>query len=135
MKLLFDENLGKPLVKAINNVVSFEEPQPELIHLLNFMGREGSADDEWIPAASAQGWMIITGDKGRRKPKLPEICVEYNVKHIIMSPRLNHMNQASKAQAIIGLWPQIKEAYEGEGLRYRMRKGSKHPILVQDDIS
>jgi hypothetical protein len=85
VKLMLDECLGRPIVLAMNEWLSWENPSPTIHHLTNYF-ISGSLDPEWIPKIKGQGWIIISQDKGSKgRNKLPQICVECGITHIILT--------------------------------------------------
>jgi hypothetical protein len=110
LKLLFDECLGKPLLKDIAALLSWENPPPTIHHLLDYFSSR-THDDIWIPKVVDGGWVIITSDQGKQsnRAKLPQICLEYKITHILMSSSLLHRKQNQKANAIVAAWEEIKK--------------------------
>ncbi len=133
MKLLFDENIGWPIVRALAGLLAYFDPRPEVKHLLEFTQRQGIPDSQWISQLEGEHWMVITGDRGSRGSgtPLPRICRDAGITHVIIRGRLNNLRQWERARALIVLWPDLVRAYEGpEGREFRLKKGpGKHPVL------
>src|ERR1700722_11324844 len=109
VKLLLDECLGRPIVVAMNEWLSWGNPKPTIHHLTNYF-IPGSEDPDWIPKIKGQDWIVISQDKGKNgKNKLPQICAEYGITHIILSPSVGQLKQSEKANAIIAVWEDIKK--------------------------
>ncbi len=92
-------------------------------HLMDYF-KAGTCDSVWIPKVAAEGWIIITADRGRASNgvKLPSICAEYKVTHILMSGAMHKLKQSQKANAIISVWEQIKQCdLAPRGSRFIMR--------------
>jgi hypothetical protein len=133
IRVLFDENIGKPIACAIAQLLAFYRPAPEVMHLIDFEGREGSDDRQWIPKLSEGGWIVVSGDMGRKKrdARLPAICRIAGITHFLFSGTLHNSKQFEKARAIIALWPKIVDGAVGpKGRRYAIQKGDQHPVLV-----
>jgi hypothetical protein len=130
LKLLLDECLGRPIVEDINRMLSWDVPKPTIRHLTNYFV-PGELDPVWIPQVAAEGWMILTADRGRKgKDKLPAICIAYKVTHILMGPSMMKLKQSQKANAIISLWGKIKEcAHAPKGSRFMMSWINEHATL------
>ena len=128
VKLLFDENIGKPLTDAIAGLLRFYDPKPEILHILDLMKTCGVRDETWVPVIANQNWMVITADRGRQgsgRP-LPWICKDFKVTHILFSGTLHNQRQFERARAIITLWPEIVQAYKGpKGVEYLLQAGPK----------
>ena len=65
----------------------------------------------WIPEVAKDGWVIITGDRGKKgkKPKLPVICLHYKITHILMTGTVMRLKQNQKANAVVAVWEDIKK--------------------------
>lgn len=93
----------------------------------------GAKDDAWIPAiAAAGGWIVITADAGKRptrgEAKLPKLCREFRITHVVLSAALHIRPASMKAAAIAQLWPEIIRLGECRAgtrfnLRYKTLKG------------
>jgi hypothetical protein len=134
VKLLLDECLGPPLVEDLAKLLSWDYPAPVIHHLFKYF-KPGSADDVWIPQIANEGWIILTGDRGKKsgKVKLPAICVTYKITHILMGSSVLHLKQIERVNAIIAVWSEIKKCGEApEGSRFTLRLGEKRrPIIKQ----
>jgi hypothetical protein len=121
LKLLLDECVGRPIVADISRMLSWDVPAPTIHHLTNYFV-PGELDPVWIPKVAAEGWIILTADRGKRgKDKLPRICVAYKVTHILMGPSIMKLKQSQKANAIISAWEKIKDCADApKGSRFIM---------------
>ena len=131
MKLLFDENIGKPLAQAIGQILRFDNSRHEVRHILDLTNKLAVPDEQWVPTIADGDWMVITADRGRQGPgrPLPRICKELSVTHVVISGTLHNSRQFEKARAIIALWPEFIRAFDGpKGVEYRLQMG---PRLVQ----
>ena len=132
LKLLLDECLGRPLVADINKMLSWDRPPPTIHHLTNYFV-PGETDPVWIPKVAAEGWIILTGDRGKKgKDKLPSICLAYKVTHILMGTSVMKLKQYQKANAIISVWEKIKECGSApKGSRFIMSCINGRVVLKQ----
>lgn len=124
-KFLFDEcSLGRPSVKALKQLVGFSGDDAEVAHVIDKYGT-GAIDEEWIPQASEEGYTIITADAGKHRSKgekLPIVCEQYRVTHIIFSRALNRFSSFGRQRAIVDNWEQlVKTAEAPNGSRYSLR--------------
>ena len=110
IKLLFDECLGKPLLKDVQKLLAWDDPPPEFGHLLDYF-TQGVCDSVWIPLVAKDGWVIITADRAKKskKIKLPEICLNFKITHILLTGSIVRLKQSQKANAIIAVWEDIKK--------------------------
>jgi hypothetical protein len=133
VKLLLDECLGHPLVEDLAKLLSWDHPQPTIHHLSRYFSA-GTVDSVWIPQISAEGWIVLTGDRGKNKgDKLPAICVQYGVTHILMGSSLLHVRQIQKVTAIVAVWEEIKKCPDApKGSRFTLRLNEhRYPSLRQ----
>lgn len=112
IRILFDECVGTPVLEAIKRVFDLFELNVEVKHIRDFQ-MNGVADEQWIPQIAAEGWIIITADRGKcggSTQKLPRICLEYKLTHVILSSAVHHQKTADKAASIISVWRKLVEA-------------------------
>jgi PIN like domain len=108
---LFDECFAFPVVKdQVSKLFELYGGATEVVHLFSKFN-SGTADKIWIPQlASEGGWIIVTADQGKQSKKgqkLPEICQEYRVTHIMLSAKLHMQNMYTKVLAINYCMPSI----------------------------
>ncbi len=129
MKLLFDENIGKPLVLAIAGLASFSDPPVEVKHILEITQACSVPDHVWIPKIASESWLVVSADRGRRGKgmPLPKVCRQFGVSHVLISGALHQQRQFEKARAIFIVWPKLIDAYAGPpGTEYVLQSG---PVL------
>jgi len=119
--LIFDSTFGEAWVDALTTFFrSHKEPRPRFRHIYDAFGRD-LLDDVWIPRFAETECVIVSGDLGRKQPRLPEICLQYNKTHILLSGTLQNSNSFNKARAIIYLWPDIAQAFDcPKGCRFQI---------------
>lgn len=109
MKLFFDECLSKKLPQQIAQIYSEDHPDLKTKHLTECYA-PGTPDDKWIPLLEKEtDWVVVTADDGggSKKAKLPIVCAQLGVTHIVMTPTLHQSPYKEHKQAILTLWPQI----------------------------
>ncbi len=118
IRLLFDENFGKPLVGEIERLLSFAEPeeQAEVKHVLDFQSQiglesQGIWDDVWIPQIVKEGWIVIAADRGKKGlkkgQKLPRLCVQYGVTHFLIGPAVHRRKRFCKLLTVLSVWHEL----------------------------
>lgn len=127
MKLVFDATFGEPWVVHLRGFFQCHScPRPRILHLYDIIGEEERDDPIWIPKLKSLGCVIISGDRGRhsRGPaRLPHICKQCNVTHILLSDAMHQKATGfERARAIIVLWHEIMSACkDSPGSRYMMQ--------------
>ena len=135
MKLLFDENFGRPLVEALKQLLSFTREAVEVRHIIE-LRHGGRADNEWVPEVAGEDWLVLTCDRGKRAgPKLPQLCRDARVTHVLISGSLHNSPQFEKARAVLVVWPALVAAAAATaGTRFSLRYShSRHPALVKTE--
>lgn len=129
--LLFDENFGRPIVRALAELFSFHRPRPRVAHLLERFADEGDKDEDWIPKCAREDWIVISADAGKRgRSKLPRICREFGVRHVLLVGQLVHRQQFEKVRAVLVVWPELFMITERpRGSRFKVKLAAGRPIL------
>lgn len=120
---MFDECLGYPVMQ---HILSSRVGQGLNIALITDKFKSGVIDDTWIPQIASEGaWVVITSDKGKQprdKCKLPRLCLEYGVTHILVSQTIGKMKASAKCDAVGFAWDRIMKVGDyPEGARYSMK--------------
>lgn len=107
-RFLFDECLGRPVVeRQIKDSLRLYGSDAELAHLFSKFPM-GAKDTEWIPAIAQEGgWIVVTADRGKhskKDEKLPYICREFGVSHVMLSSGLHRRTMYYKYLAISSCW-------------------------------
>jgi hypothetical protein len=110
----------------------------EFAHLTDRFER-GELDSVWVPLIAQQGrWIVITADnakKNNKGGKLPRLCSEFKVTHVLLSGALHQKTTAEKRDAILLMWGRIAKL-DGETpgtrfkLKYKSKKGSKDEVVL-----
>jgi len=135
IRILFDENFGEPLVSALADFLAWYHEPLEVRHLFQF-AEESETDDVWIPRIAPAGWTVITTDRAKQSGarKLPQLCCEYGVTHILISQSIHNSKQFEKVRAVVAMWPEIVAASLGpKGRRFSLRYDGphRHVVLVE----
>ena len=133
VKLFFDNCIGSPISDAIGNMLRFHNVKPVVRHIKEYFD-QSTPDDIWIPQIAKEGWIVITADKAKRYggPKLPTICKNEKLTHILISGKLHNAPQFEKARAIISLFPKIvTAAKEPSGTRYSMHYTGERSLMLE----
>lgn len=112
------------------------------VHIVDYFS-QGEKDEHWIPKLSAEGgWVVITADGGKqskRGQKLPELCWEYGITHVVLSSTLHSKKSSEKVGILAALWSQIEPLHEmPKGshyhLRYRTIKGKNAVVVALEEV-
>ena len=123
IKILFDENFGEPLVSALAVFLDWYEESVEIRHLFKF-AKASEKDEVWVPRIAPGGWTVISTDRAKRcgGKRLPDLCREYAVTHILLSASIHEAKQFEKMRAFIAVWPRIILAAKcNNGTRFSLR--------------
>lgn len=121
-RFLFDECLPGPAIVELAAT-----HQIEFASLVALLGEQGALDNEWIPRIAAEGrWVVVTADGGKRGSrggKLPHLCQEHKVTHVVISNTIHAKKTRDKLALISEKWEQIAEAVAKAplGTRFRLR--------------
>jgi len=137
LKIIFDATFGEGWVDALMAFFRiYKEPRPRFQHIHDVFNRD-LPDDVWIPKFAEIDCLIISGDAGRKKPRLPAICKQFNKTHIILSPTLQNSSKFNQARAIVVLWPEIVNTFShSKGSRFQIQTTDakhEHFRLVKKD--
>jgi hypothetical protein len=124
-KFIIDENsLGIPATDSLKELLSFSPDDAEIDHVIRRFGA-GTPDEEWIPRLAEDGWVVITADAGKNRSsgrKLPDVCKEFRITHVIIAPGLHKRNNFCKQRAIVDNWERLLAAAEApRGSRYSLK--------------
>jgi hypothetical protein len=108
LKIFFDECCSDRFVEKLRDSFGASHEGLEIVHLSDYFKR-GSSDDEWAAVLEGGGWIVISADRGRRTKgtKLPPLCVELEITHILFSPTLVRAGYAAQEQVLVCAWPDI----------------------------
>jgi len=127
----FDATFGRPWVITLENLFSMrKESEPFLRHIYA-VSKPKEQDPSWISKLDENEFIIISGDRGNKKPRLPQICREKQITHIILSSTVHHSSRFERARAIIMLWPHLLETFEApSGSRFQIEKSGVDYALI-----
>ena len=122
-RFLFDECIGMPIMVTIHQLV-YSELTFDHICEKHFSGVK---DEDWIPKLpdDKYHYVVISGDAGKnsiRGKKLPELCREHGVTHVILSPTLSQKPSSHKQAAITEHWSSIETLHDATpGSRFQLQ--------------
>lgn len=140
-KFLFDECVTKALMERLAAFLRETGCDYDFAYLMDRVGA-GAKDRDWIPSVAAEGWIIVTADRGKQtkggsEKKLPQICAEYGATHILLSASLHQLPTNNKLRALIGVWDSLIQACEAKGSRvfvFRHSDGNWHTKKSKVDL-
>lgn len=110
------------------------ENTAELTHILDVYQQQGTQDDVWVPYIARGGFIVVSGDLGRSGgPKLPKLCVQYGVTHVLLSPAMGSRKSLEKLLSILSVWYELLAlANESPGSRFQLEpNGSGKGKLIK----
>jgi hypothetical protein len=135
IKFLFDECIGKPVVTQLAALVELSTDAVEFCHVLDFQ-KQGVPDTEWVPRIASEGYIVVSGDGGKRcgRAKLPRICAAHKVTHVIIGPSVHSMRSLAKVAVLLRVWDEILKLSDApKGSRHSLRLIREIPRLIQID--
>lgn len=125
-RLIFDECLGRNVIPHLLPLVSSDI---EVCHMTTRFP-QGTLDQNWVPILGLEGgWVVVTADRGKNSTvgdKLPDLCAEHLVSHIILSSKLHNKTSKEKIAWIAAVWSRVERVFDSPaGSRYSMRLKSK----------
>jgi hypothetical protein len=109
LKLLFDECCSRRLARELHDFYHRDYPELEIRHVLDDWAA-GTPDSQWLETLREDSsWIVITKDAGRNsaQEKLPLICREWGITHVVFTPGIISKGFASQKNAIAGIWEQL----------------------------
>lgn len=131
INLLFDENFGRPIVRVLAQAFLLQKETITAKHLSE-LATPGTEDDIWIPQIASGDWIVVSGDRAKRcgGAKLPNVCVQHKVSHVLLSSTLHNSPSFEKLRAILYVWPCLCAIMtRPRGLRFDLKcsqSGSYH---------
>src|SRR5262245_11340539 len=130
---MFDECLSKPSTEELMELIGGG---------YQFGHISGEKDRNWIPRIAKQGrWIVITSDCGKQSPhkdRLPRLCAEQQVTHLLLSHTIHRRPMAEKQKILLQMWDEIaKLGSYPAGSRFQLRyvsvKGTAHQTRLAID--
>lgn len=140
VKLFFDVcAVGPRAIKTIESATDLHALDIEVAHLTSYFPAN-TPDESWISTISEEGWIVITADRGKHSrvgEKLPELCLDYQITHVLMSKSINQMSNYHRVAAIIENLDGIilcDEAKKGSRFHLRGTQGKAIATLAQVEV-
>lgn len=104
-----------------------DRPERPAFHHLLSMFPPGEEDRVWLTAIKETGWLVVTADRGKsnRGEKLPRLCLELGIIHVVLSATLHRRSVGDRALALAACWENIVEVW-------RDRIGCGHSLRAND---
>jgi hypothetical protein len=137
-KFLVDENIPPCIVQDLTHLLRHAkvEEAAQIKHVHTLYGElglstQGTWDEVWIPSLGNDGWTIIAGDRGKssgKGKKLPSLCVQHNITHVLLGPAVHQRAKFPKLLTILSVWHELIAIANGpRGLRYFIEPLSSLP--------
>lgn len=137
-KILIDENIAPRIAQELSRILLLAKPEETAlikhIHTLyEELGRErdGNWDETWFPHVKDDGWTILAGDRGKKSgkgKKLPDLCAQYGVTHVLLGPVVHDRPLFPKLLTILSVWHEVIDAANGpRGLRFQIEPNGMKP--------
>jgi hypothetical protein len=128
-KFLIDENIPPCIVQDLVHLLRHakDEETAHIKHVHSLYSEwgfntQGVWDEVWIPKIAEEGWTIVAGDRGKasgKGKKLPDLCVQHTITHVLLSPGVHQRSKFPKLLTILSVWHELVAIGAGpRGLRY-----------------
>ena len=110
----------------MHHLLSYMTEPVELYHMVDKYA-SGDKDEVWIPKLAVEdNWLVFTADAGKNSKegfKLPDLCAENQITHVLLSGKLHQMVVFEKINWIGLGWRLVEERVYGSipGSRFKMR--------------
>jgi len=138
-RFLFDENTGAPFVNVLRSIAPLDKKHTvEIAHTVERFGLSAK-DREWVPKLEQEDWIVISEDRGMhssRGDKLPVLCWQYNVTHVLVLPALlKNGGQFEKLRALLAMWPRLLLLpNEQRGSRWKLKYANPERTQFRLDL-
>lgn len=109
LKLLFGECCSPRLPRELRDFYQRDYPELQIRHLMEDW-TAGTPDSQWLEALRLDpSWIVITKDAGKNsaQEKLPLICREWGITHIVFTAGIISKGFITQKNAIAGVWEQL----------------------------
>ena len=109
LKLFFDECCSPRLPRELRDFYQRDYPGLQIRHLMEDW-TAGTPDSQWLDALRQDpSWIVITKDAGKNsaQEKLPLICREWGITHIVFTAGIISKGFVTQKNAIAGVWEQL----------------------------
>ena len=111
MRLCFDECCSTKLAKELKAFYASDYPDLTVRHVLQDYPR-GTADSVWLSDLANRGdWIVISSDSGKnsKKEKLPLICSQFGLTHVLITPTLINGGYTMQKAALVAIWYKLPD--------------------------
>lgn len=126
IKLTADECVTPRRFESLIPSLAVGDPPIQAVHLLKLNGQQGLQDDQWAERLGREGgWIVVTGDRGRRAegPRLPRVLPAAKVTGVFLSGKLQSSSGDDKLASIQWMIKRIdKIAKAPPGTRFRLNR-------------
>lgn len=152
LKLLFDECCSRRLPRELLAFYQRDHPDLQMRHLMDDW-TPGTPDSQWLEALRDDpSWIVVTKDAGKNSApeKLPLICREWGITHVVFTAGIISKGFASQKNAIAAVWEQLfllhrlppgsqvklgEASRKGARIGFELRVGQKSLAKVLGDWS
>lgn len=109
LKLLFDECCSPRLPRELRDFYQRDYLDLQIRHLMDDW-TPGTPDSQWLETLRQDpSWIVITKDAGKNsaQEKLPLICREWGITHVVFTPGMISKGFVTQKNAIAGVWEQL----------------------------
>jgi hypothetical protein len=109
LRLFFDECCSPRLPRELFEFYHKDYPGLAVRHVLDNY-KAGTPEPDWLaPLREDKSWLVITKDCGKKSPehKLPLICQEWGITHVVFTAALIHAGFSQHKAALVTVWPQL----------------------------
>ena len=128
--LFLDECVPIEVGDRLTPLLQGRPERPVVRHLVREF-EPGTADRVWLQVVKANRWLLLTADRGKsnRGEKLPRVCRELGVIHVVLSATLHSRTPSSeKALAVADCWSDIVEVWTNRiGCGHSLRRRDRGP--------
>ena len=138
-KFFFDNcAIGPGAIKTIRQITDAHPASIEVAHLMSHF-EACTPDEKWIPEIADESWVVITSDRGKRcgGAKLPALCLEYHVTHVLLSRAVHRFSSFQRITAFTSNLNDLLACCDApKGSRFHLRRTNSKALanLVQVDV-
>lgn len=120
----------------MQSILPLASSDVELQHIVDKY-EQGKKDEDWIPLLKSEGnWLVITSDAGKKSKvgqKLPDLCAEHKITHIILGNKLHNRPSSDKLTWIAAGWKLVEDCFSkppGSRFKLRLKEGQGDSLTI-----